>query len=54
MVAQDEPHVSVGGLLEAGQRLKRKMKACFGKKECIRKVTARRKHNTRACKESNN
>jgi hypothetical protein len=40
------PHVSVGGLLEAGQRPKWKSKAFLGKKACTRKVTAGRKNNT--------
>jgi hypothetical protein len=53
-VAQDEPHVSVGGILDADQRPKQKRKAFLGNKSCTRKVTAGRKHNTCACKESNN
>jgi hypothetical protein len=53
-VAQDEPHVSVGVLLEARQRPRQKIKAFLGKKACTRKATAGRKQSTRACKESNN
>jgi hypothetical protein len=47
-VAQDEPHVSVGGLLEAA---KVERKAILGKKACTRKATAGRRTNTCACME---
>jgi hypothetical protein len=55
-VARDEPHVSVGGLLAAGQG---KKKGRSGKKDdrgerkrAETEVTAGGKHNTRACKKA--
>jgi hypothetical protein len=36
-VAWDEPHVSVGGLLEAGKRSKRKSMYFLGKKACTKR-----------------
>jgi hypothetical protein len=47
-VARDEPHVSVGGLLE---QAKAEKKAILGKKACTRKATAGRKNNMCACRE---